>query len=150
LVLTLFILAYAASFTINQKQYTGEQGSHLTVTNRLLSIDKGFSKAQSAASAAGSCPVSNVTFASSAQIANTAIIPGNIVFDAQVNTTATTPSLSCFTVTLTLAPNSSPQTSYSLTIATDASPQANWTIDCRFDIGATLPTPPFSFKITVR
>ncbi len=148
--LTLLVLVYAANLTISLKHYTGEQGSYLTVTNNLLSVDKGFTKASSGLTATGLCPTENVTFTSTPTTANTTVTAGHIVFDAQVNTTTTTPALRCFTVTLDLSMSNGSHSTYTVKIATGSSVSAGWTIDCKFDVGATLPASPFSFKIIVQ
>ncbi len=148
--LTIFVLVYATGFAIMPKQFSAEKGSRLSVTNNLLSLDKGFSKALVPLSATGTCPSNNVTFAVSANNANTVVTLGDIVFDAQVNATGTTPTLSCFTVTLTLTPSGGSPPPYTVTIASGSSVSQGWTIDCKFDVGASLPASPFSFKITVQ
>ncbi len=148
--LSLILLVYAASITTTTKVTQSETGGALNVTNNLVGQDKGFAKAASASVAAGNCPISNVTFTSSPQTANNAITAGEIVYDIQVNTTASTPTISCFTATLTLTPSGGSQTTYTVKIATGTSVSAGWTIDCKFDIGSSLPTSPFSFKVTVQ
>jgi len=148
--LTLFVLVYAADIAVTQSPHHALIGGYLSVTNNLTAMDKGFSKAGSTLTATGNCPTSNVTFTSGPGIANNNITAGNIVFIVQVNTTASTLTLRCFTVTLTLTPASGPQTTHTIKLATSSSVSAGWTIDCKFDIGTSLPASPYSFKVTVQ
>lgn len=151
IVLAIIVIAVsAATITASSSNYQAEVGSAYSVSNNLLVGDKGFSKPAAATGATGSCPsAGNVTFSASPGSANNAIVAGDIVYDVQVNETATTPILSCFTVTLTLSLTGS-QVTKSLTIASGASVAAGQTIDCKLDIGTTsLPASPFSFKVTV-
>ncbi len=149
--LALFVVASAAAVTIITKPLSGEGGTHTAILNNLISMDKGFMKAGSTTSATGTCPsAGNVTFSSSPQTASNGIAIGDIFFDAQVNTTSTTPTISCFTVTLALTLGSGPPTTYSVKVATGSSVSAGWIVDCKFDVGTSLPTSPFSFKVTVQ
>jgi hypothetical protein len=148
LILAILVIAVsAATITVTSNTYQGEVGSAVNVTNTILVGDKGFLKPSLSAAATGSCPSGNVTFSSSAGVANNAITAGDIVYDVQVNATASTPLRSCFTVTLSIT--GSPDKS--LTIASGNSVSAGWTIDCKLDIGTTaLPASPYSFKVTVQ
>lgn len=147
-VLAVLVLAVsAATLTVTSTTYQSEIGSAVSVTNNIVVGDKGFLKPSSSTAATGSCPSGNVTFSSTAGVANNAITAGDIVYDVQVNATASTPLRSCFTVTLSIpgSPNKS------LTIASGTSVTAGWTIDCKLDIGTTsLPASPYSFKVTVQ
>ncbi len=149
LVLPILVLAVsAATITATTKNYQGEIGSAVNVSNNILVGDKGFSKPLVNTAATGSCPSGNVTFAATPGLqANNAITAGDIVYDVQVNATASTPLRSCFTVTLSIS--GSPDKS--LTIASGTSVSAGWTIDCKLDIGTTsLPASPYTFKVTVQ
>jgi len=148
LLLTILILTVsAANITATSTTYQAQIGHAVNVTNNILVGDKGFLKQSSSTAATGTCPTGNVTFSSSPGVANNAITAGDIVYDVQVNATASTPLRSCFTVTLSI-PGSPDK---SLTIASGTSVTAGWTIDCKLDIGtATLPTSPYSFKLTVQ
>jgi hypothetical protein len=150
-VLAILVIAVsAASITASSVNYQAELGSAYNVTNNLLVGDKGFSKPLLGTGATGTCPTANVTFSASPASANNAIIGGDIVYDVQVNATASTPLVSCFTVTLTLSLTGS-QTTKSLKIASGTSVSTGQTIDCKLDIGTTsLPASPFSFKVTVQ
>lgn len=149
-ILTLFVLVYAASIIATTTVHQAEIGGALTVTNNLKAMDKGFSKAGSTISAAGSSCASNVTFTGSPGVANTAITAGNIIYVVQVNTTASTATSTCFTVNLVITPSGGSQQSYTVYIATGSSVSADQTIDCKFDIGTSLPSSPYSFKVTVQ
>jgi len=150
-VLAILIFAVsAASITASTTNYQAELGSAYNVSNNLLVGDKGFSKPSVGTGATGSCPAANVTFSGSPGNANNAITAGDIVYDVQVNATASTPLVSCFTVTLTISLSGS-QITRSLTIASGTSVAADQTIDCKLDIGITsLPASPFSFTVTVQ
>ena len=149
LVFATIIIAVSAAITITPTTYQAELGSAYQITNNLTVGDKGFSKAAVGTGTTGTCPSGNVTFGIIAGNANSAITAGDIVYDVQVNATASTPLVSCFTVTLTLSIGGS-QTSKSLTIASGSSVSVGQTIDCKLDIGTTsLPASPFSFKVTV-
>jgi hypothetical protein len=149
-ILAVLVLAVsAASIVATSKNYQAEMGSAYNAANNILVGDKGFAKPAAGTAATGSCPSGNVTFGSSPGTANNAITAGNIVYDVQVNATATTPTLRCFTVTMTLTV-SGPPTTKTLTIASGASVAAGWTIDCKLDTGLTsLPAVPFSLTLTV-
>jgi hypothetical protein len=139
LILAILVIAVsAATITVTSKTYQGEVGSAVNVSNNILVGDKGFLKPSSSTAATGSCPSGNVTFSSTA---------GDIVYDVQVNATASTPLRSCFTVTLSIT--GSPDKS--LTIASGTSVATGWTIDCKLDIGTTsLPASPYTFRVTVQ
>lgn len=150
-VLAILVIAVsAASITALNKNYQAEIGSAYNFSNNLLVGDKGFSKPSVGTSATGTCPTANITFSATPGSANNLITAGDIVYDVQVNATTTTPTISCFTVTLTVSLSGS-QITKSLTIASGTSVAAGQTIDCKLDIGTTsLPTSPYSFKLTVQ
>jgi len=149
-VLVIIVVAvYATPISITTTTVSSEGGTYFNVTGNLIAMDKGISKAAAGVNVTGSCPTGNVTFSSTATSANNQITAGDLVYDVQVNTTATTPALTCFTVNLVIAPNGASQQNYSVTIASDSSPSAGWTIDCKFDIGSILPGSPYSFRTTV-
>jgi hypothetical protein len=151
IVLVVLVVAVsAASITASSTNYQAELGSAYNVSNNLLVGDKGFSKLSASTSATGTCPSANITFSGTPASANNAITAGDVVYDVQVNATASTPLVSCFTVTLTLSLSGS-QTTKSLTIASGTSIAGGQTIECKLDIGTTsLPLSPFSFKLTVQ
>jgi hypothetical protein len=147
--LLMIMVVSGASIGITQTKYQSEIGGTLNVANQVSLVDKGFATATSSSNATGNCPSANVTFGITPGIANNNITMNDYVYDAQVETTGSTPTLSCFTVSLTLTPDGGPQTTYTVKIASGATITANQTIDCKFDIGTALPTPPFTFLAKV-
>ena len=148
--LTLFVLVYAASIVTTTTTYQASIGGAVSVTNNLKAMDKGFSRAGSTLSALGTSCANNATFTGSPGVANTAITAGNITFIVQVNTTLTTANITCFTVNLIITPSGASQQSYTVYVATGLLVLPDQTIDCKFDIGSSLPTSPYSFKVTVQ
>lgn len=149
IILALLVLAVSAAITVSNTSYQAEMGSAYQVNNNLTVEDKGFTTATTNTGPTGTCPTGNVTFTSTPQTANNGISAGDIVYDVQVNTTTSTPSMVCFTVTLTLSIGGT-QTTKSVTIATGSTITAAQAIDCKLDIGTgTPPASPFSFKVTV-
>ena len=148
--LTLFVLVYAASIVTTTTTYQSAVGGSISVTNNLKAMDKGFSKASSTVSAAGTSCAANVTFTGSPDSANTAITAGNIIYIVQVNTTASADPTTCFTVNLVITPSGGSQLNQTVYIATGSSVPADQTIDCKFDTGTSLPTSPYSFKVIVQ
>lgn len=145
-VLSLTVLVYAVSISVTTSTYQAEIGSLVKVANNLLATDKGFTLAASGSSATGTSCSSPIIFGGSPGTANTAITGGHLVYDVQVNSTTNAPVSTKFNVTLVLA-----STTYGpLCIQTPASPANGQTIDCKFDVGTTLPSSPYSFKVTVQ
>jgi hypothetical protein len=151
-VVLLVTVVCAAGLAATTLSMAGENGSYLPVSNNLLVTDKGFSKASSTQTASGtSCPGSPVTFGGSPSVANTNITSNDIVFDAQSNTTSITPGNTCFTVTFIIFTSATSRSTYGpVYIITGATVTAGQTIDCKFDIGSSLPLSPFSFEVTVK
>jgi hypothetical protein len=144
LIVSLVAIVFAATISVTSSTHQAEIGSALSVTNGLVAMDKGFS-VSIAGSAATSCS-SPVTFGAIPGTANTLITGGHLVYDVQVNsTTSATPNKN-FTATLVLASN----TYGPVCIQTPASPANLQTIDCKFDVGTTLPASPYTFKVTVQ
>ncbi len=151
-ILLLIAVVSAVTIAVGSKNFTGEKGSRLDVTNNMISLDQGFSTAGLAATATGTSCSGNVTFTNTAGNANTAVTTGDITYDVQANTTSSSPANKCFTVTLTLTSNTGVRANYGpLYIATSASPSSGQTIDCKFDLLTTvLPASPFSFQVTIQ
>ena len=124
-------------------------GGALNIVSTLASADKGFSKAGSGMSEAGRNCGQKVVFSGSPGTANNVVVAGDIIYVVQLNTTSSTPVNACFTVTLTITPTGGSPTSYSVRIGTGSPVTAGQTIDCKFDIGTSFPSSPFSFKLTV-
>jgi len=148
--LMLIMVAWAVNSVAQTTSYTSEAGGLNKTDNQLLVTVKGFSKT-SAASAAGTSCGAPVTYGSGT-LANTALTGGNIIFEAQVNTTATTPSSTCFTVTFYLFTSIGSQATYGpVYLSTGATVTPGQAIDSKFDLGSSsLPTPPFSYKLIVQ
>jgi hypothetical protein len=150
-ILVLVVAVSASSITFTSTNYQSEVGGVLKVANGVTLTDKGFATAALPVSATGTCPsAGNVTFTATPGTANTAIASGDQVYDAQVATTTSTPSVSCFTVTLTITPNGGSPNTYTVKIASGSSITAGQTIDCKFDVGSTLPSPPYTFLAKVQ
>ncbi len=145
-ILSLFFLVFAANITVRMTQYQAENGGAVNISGNLTATDKGFSLALSAMSANGTMCSAPVTFGSVAGTANTEITAGHVVFDAQVNSTSNAHGSTKFNVTLVMG-----STSYGpLCVQTPASPLDGQTIDCKFDVGISLPTTPYSYTIKVQ
>ncbi len=151
-ILFLVVVVCAASISITPTSLSGEMGTQLTVANGLRLMDKGFMTTSLPLSAAGISCLSPIVFGSSPGMANTAVTANDAVYDVQVNTTATAPPNTCFTVRLVTTNGSGSQTSYGpVNIETGSSITAGQTIDCKFDLQTSnLPASPFSFKVTVQ
>ena len=144
LLVSLVAIVFAASISVTSTTYQTEVGSALNVANGLVAVDKGFSLSLAAASA--TLCSSPVTFGALSGTANTAISIGHTVYDVQVNSTISAPANHNFTVTLTLASSTFPP----VCIKTPATPLNLQTIDCKFDVGTTLPASPYTFKVTIQ
>jgi hypothetical protein len=145
-VLSLAILVYAGSISVSTSSYQAEMGSSVTVANNLFATDKGFALANTGSAAAGTNCTSPITFSDTPGTANTPITVGHLVYDVQVNSTGSVAPNTKFNVTLVLA-----STTYGpLCIQTPGTPMNGQTIDCRFDVGTTLPASPYTFKVTVQ
>ena len=139
-------LAFASDFMVSTTTYQAEVGSFFNVTNVLLATDKGFSRAAAGSEGAGTNCSSAIIFGSTPGIANTSITQGHWVFDVQVNSTSTAGSGNYFNVTFVLASNSYGP----LCIKTPSPALDNQYIDCKFDVGNTLPSSPYTFKILIQ
>jgi hypothetical protein len=150
ILLVLIVAAWATASVIQTANYTGETGAVENINNTLLATSKGFHTTSAASAAGTSCPGSPVTFGIGTA-ANTALVNGDEVFEVQVNTTGTTPINTCFTVTLYLSNSTGSETLYGpIKLATGASAPPGETIDCKFDLAtASLPSPPFTYRLTI-
>lgn len=150
LLFVVVIIVYASSVA-GSVSYQGEKASYLSVNNRVSLLDRGYSRISSTVSPAGISCGSPVTFSGTPGLAGTQLTSGDIIFDAQANTTATSTGSTCYLVTLYVSTSIANQTQYGpLYLMTGASPVAGQMIDCRFDIGTSLPPSPFTFKVTVQ
>jgi hypothetical protein len=137
-------IVLAASISVTSTTYQTEVGSALNVANGLVAVDKGFTLSLVAPSA--TLCSSPVAFGALPGTANTAINIGHMVYDVQVNSTISSPANQNFTVTLTLASS----TYGPVCIKTPITPLDLQTIDCKFDVGTTLPASPYTFKVTIQ
>ncbi len=149
--LVLTILVYGTTIVAVPTSYKAVSAGRISVNPNLAGRDRGFSKASSTVAAAGtSCGVgTQVNFTSVASTANTAITAGDLIYDLQVNTTGSTPNSTCWTVSLVYTPTGGSQVSAGSVFIGTAVAVAGETIDCEFDLGAVLPSPPFTFQVTV-
>jgi hypothetical protein len=144
-ILTVAIVS-GASITVTTRNYQSQVGSALQVASTLIATDKGFSLASSSSSSAGTSCTTPVLFSTTPGIASTGITSGHMVYDVQVNSTGSSPPSAKFNVTLVLA-----GTTYGpLCIQDNGAPINGQTIDCKFDVGLSLPAPPYTFKVTVQ
>lgn len=153
ILLSLFMLVSAAS-TVTPTIYYAEHGGVIDVTGNLTSVDRGINKTMLTSAAVGvTCGQSgsNVTFATGApRVAHTDLTLNDYIYTIQVNTTTSTPPISCFSVTFTLTPAGATPFSRVLRVATGSNVDSNQTIDCQFDIGPSLPAMPYSFNVAVQ
>jgi len=142
--LALLAIVFAATVTVTSNNYQTEIGTSVNVKNQLLATDKGFS---SNLLLVGATSCSNpITFSALPGIANTQLPVSHLVYDIQVNTTISTPANAKYNATLVLASN----TYGPVCIQVPAVVVAGETIDCKFDVGTALPTPPYAFQITIK
>jgi hypothetical protein len=152
IVLAFLVLTVSAvSVTVTTTNYQAELGGATNVTNMLVGIDKGFTKASSPASASGGSCANNVTFTITLGTTVTTMIASNdYVYDIQISNNTQTPTSTCYRIALTLTSTSGVPTTYGpLYIATTSAPLAWQPLDATFDVGPNLPTSPFSFLITI-
>jgi hypothetical protein len=143
--IALVALVFAASIAVSSSTYQAEVGSVVNVVNGFLAIDKGFSPAGTGSGGNGTSCSSPVTFSGTPGTANTNITAGHLVYDVQINWTSA-PASTKFNVTLVVG-----STTYGpLCIQTPSSSANGEIIDCKFDVGTSLPASPYSFKITVQ
>lgn len=144
--LALLGVVFAATITVTSTTYQAEFGSATTIAGGLTATDKGFSASATGAGSNGANCTSAVVFGASPKTANTNIVAGHLVYDVQVNTTASSIGSTKYNVTLVIG-----STSYGpLCIMTQGVQPANQTIDCKFDVGTALPASPYAFKVTVQ
>jgi hypothetical protein len=144
--LALVTVVFAASISVSPTTYQAEIGSYVNVVNSLSATDRGFSVASVGSSGAGTNASNPVQFSNSPTTANTSIVAGHWVYNVEVNSTGTVSSDENFTVSLTMA-----SSSYGpLHIEGSSSPASGQVITCEFDVGATLPTSPYTFGVTIR
>jgi hypothetical protein len=144
--LALVTLVFAASISVTPTTYQAEIGSYVNVNNNLVATDQGFSFTTTASSAAGTSCASPIQFGPSPTTANTAITADHWIFTVQVNSTTSIAANATFTVSLTVASANQG----SLCIEGPSTPANGEVITCRFDVGSTLPTSPYTFQLTIQ
>ncbi len=151
IILALLVIAVSAtSITVTTTIHQADVGGELNVTNLLVAVDKGFFVAGSSVTAAGtSC--SSPTIFGPGTVANNAITAQHVVYDVAVNETLGTNINTCYKATLIVTPNGGSATTYGpVYMNSTASVLATFRIDCEFDIGASAPSSPYSFQLTVQ
>src|SRR5260370_4242771 len=117
----------------------------------LLERDEVYSRISSPTAAAGTSCGSPANYGASPGVANTPLTAGNILFDAEANTTASSSPNTCYTITLYVSTSIANQTQYGpVYAATGSTVTPGQVIDCSFDVGLALPPAPYAFKITVQ
>ena len=151
IILVLCIVAVSATtIIVTPTTYQAEIGGALNVTNNLVAVDKGFSVASSGSAAAGTSCATPVLFGVGS-VANTAIAAQHVVYDVAVNETGITSLNTCYQATLVVTPNGGPATTYGpVFLKSTASILTTFRIDCEFDTGASAPSSPYSFQLTIQ
>ena len=142
ILLSLITVVFAASITIGSTTYQTEVGSVVSVPNAIVVTSISYFRASSNSSVS-SCAIP-VVFGLGVQIANTNITSGHWVYDVRVNSTSSTPVNHAYNVTFVLASS----TYGPVCTKSAASVNSNLFVDCRFDAGTSLPSSPYTFKIT--
>ncbi len=149
--LAVFVIAVSAvAITVTPTTYHSEIGGALNVTNRLVAVDKGFFVSGSGVAASGtSC--SSATKFGVGTIANNLITAQHTVYDVAVNETLSATINTCYKATLVMTPNGGSATTYGpVYMNSTASIVTTFRIDCEFDIGASAPSSPYSFQLTIQ
>ncbi len=148
-ILSLIVLVNAASVIVTTTQYKAIIGGAVSVSSNLVSRDRGFFKASSALPATGTtCPTAAIFGV--ATIATLGMTAGHTVYDLQVNTTTlTTPQNTCWSVAFVYTPAEGSQTTLGPFVIGTLIAVSGLTMDCDFDVGASIPNSPFSYSVTV-
>jgi len=150
IVLALLIVAVSATTIVTSTTYQAEIGGELNVTNSLVAVDKGFFVAGSSVAAAGTSCSSPAIFGAGT-VANTGITQQDLVYDVQVNETLITNMNTCYKATLIVTPNGGSATTYGpVYMNSTSSILSTFRIDCEFDTGASAPSSPYSFQLTIQ
>ena len=145
-ILSLVVLVNAASITATTTSYQAVIGGAVSIASSLSGADKGFSKASSMIIATGTACATATLFGVSTT-ATPGVTSGDMVYDLQVNSTGT-PTNTCWQVNFVYTNSGGSQ----ITLTTEIGTQvvvASGTIDCKFDVGASAPNSPFSYKVSV-
>jgi hypothetical protein len=144
--MALVALAFAASISVTPVTYQAQIGSYVSVVNGLLATDQGFSFASTNSTGVGTVCSAPVQFSNTPGAANTTIVKGDWVYAVQVNTTTGIASNQNFTVYVTVSSN----TFGPVCIEGASTPTADQMITCKFDVGPTLPSSPYSFGVKIQ
>jgi hypothetical protein len=144
-VLSLIVLVNAVNIIATTMSYQAVIGGAISVASNLSSADKGFSKASSGIAATGTLCATAAIFGL-ATTATPGVTAGDLVYDLQVNSSGT-PANTCWQVSFVYTPSGGAQATLGpIVIGTVVS---SGTIDCKFDVGASAPNSPFSYKVSV-
>ena len=140
--------AIASTITVTSTTYSQILGSYISTTGSLTATDSGLATAALPTSAAGTSSGSPVTFGVTPGTASPGVTAGHWQWTFQLATTSSTPISTTFNVTLTVNKNGA-ITANSVYVANSGTNTAGQTINCIFDIGATMTTP-LSYTFTVK
>jgi hypothetical protein len=144
--MALVALAFAASISVTPVMYQAQIGSYVSVVNGLLATDQGFSFASANSTGVGISCSAPIQFSNTPGTANTNVTKDHWVYAVQVNTTTGIASNQNFTVYVTVG-----STTYGPVCIEGAStPTTAQIITCKFDVGATLPSSPYSFGVKIQ
>jgi hypothetical protein len=151
LILPTILIACVATSGIASSHYRSMIGGRLNVVSALSAADKGFTKATSTISANGAVCISAVNFGISVGTSSLGVASGDMFYDVQLNTTGTTPANGCWQANLTYTNSMGSRVTLGpVWVATGILvPPLNQAIDCKFDLGPSLPVSPFSYSLAV-
>jgi hypothetical protein len=144
--LSLVVLVFAASVSVTTTTYQAEIGSYVSVVNGLLATDQGFSFASTNSTGVGVSCSAPIQFRNTPGAGNSTITKGHWVYAVQVNTTTGITSNQNFTVYVTVGSN----TYGPLCIEGASTPTTGQIITCKFDVGPTLPSSPYTFGVKIQ
>jgi hypothetical protein len=147
--LAVLVLAVSAvSIVVTPTTYQAEIGGALNVTNRLVAVDRGFSQAGTTVTATGtSC--GTATKFGVGTISNTNITALHYVYDVAVSEALNATINTCYSSSLVLSLSGIATTYGPLYMNSTASIDTTFTMDCKFDIGTSVPASPYSFQLTI-
>src|SRR5712692_1807909 len=146
--LSLIVLVNAANIIVTPTPYQAIVGGAVSISSNLTGADRGFSKSSSDVAATGTtCPTAAIFGVNT--MATPGITAGDMVYDLQVNATGSTPSNTCWSVAFVYAPTGGSQTTLGPIAIGTLNAVSGQGIDCKFDIGASIPNSPFSYSVTV-
>ena len=148
--LALCIIAVSAtSIVVTPTTYQAEIGGALNVTNRLVAVDKGFSQASTPVTPTGTDCGSATKFGTGTT-ANTNIMALHYVYDVAVNEAVNATINTCYKASFVLSLSGFATTYGPVYMNSTASIVTTLVIDCKFDIGVSIPSSPYSFQLTIQ